>query len=149
MPLWLVYHPVGTFEDDDSKRGLAEDVTKIYTGVGLPAFYVVMNFIKLPSNDIWVGGKKERDRPFIRISVDHIAVHLSGDKAAYRRVATSIDAAIKPHIADKGYDWEFHVDETERALWRVNGIDPPPHKSEMEKTWAKENRAVPFEDAGN
>lgn len=34
MPLWLIFHPDGTFEDDASKEALAADITTIYTGVG-------------------------------------------------------------------------------------------------------------------
>lgn len=147
MPLWLVYHPVGTFSDDASKQALSEDITKIYTNVGLPAFYVIVNFITLPGTSTYIGGRPNTgEHPFIRISVDHIAVTLPNEDAAYHRVVEGIDAALKPHVADKGYDWEFHVDETERRLWRVQGIDPPPFKSEAEKLWVKENRAVPYND---
>lgn len=34
MPLWLVFHPEGTFEDKASKGAFASDVTKIYTDIG-------------------------------------------------------------------------------------------------------------------
>ncbi|KAG9206223.1 hypothetical protein G6514_004946 [Epicoccum nigrum] len=146
MPLWLVFHPEGTFEDKASKEAFASDVTKIYTGVGLPAFYVVVNFIKMPENTAWVGGKAaSKERPFIRLAIEHIAVHQPNEDEAYKRTANRVDAAIKPHIADKGYDWEFHIDETERRLWRINGLYPPPFQSEEEKVWSRENRPVVFE----
>ncbi|OSS54733.1 hypothetical protein B5807_01616 [Epicoccum nigrum] len=146
MPLWLVFHPEGTFEDKASKEAFASDVTKIYTGVGLPAFYVVVNFIKMPENTAWVGGKAaSKERPFIRLAIEHIAVHQPNEDEAYKRTANRVDATIKPHIADKGYDWEFHIDETERRLWRINGLYPPPFQSEEEKVWARENRPVVFE----
>ena len=146
MPLWLVFHPDGTFEDDASKEALSADVTKIYTGVGLPAFYVVVNFIKMPESTVWVGGKKlSKEKPFIRVAIEHIAVTLPNEDEVYQRIANAVDAALKPHVADKGYDWEFHIDETERRLWKINGMFPPPFKSEEEKIWAKENRAVPLQ----
>ncbi|KAF3006017.1 hypothetical protein E8E13_010612 [Curvularia kusanoi] len=145
MPLWLVFHPEGTFEDDASKEALVSDVTEIYTGVGLPAFYVVVNFIKMPENTMWVGGKKvKKERPFIRLAIEHIAVTLPNEDEVYKKTANKVDAAIKPHISDKGYDWEFHIDETERRLWKINGMFPPAFKSEEEKVWARENRAVSF-----
>jgi hypothetical protein len=140
MPLWLVFHPCGTFEDDSAKRALSKDITNIYTGIGLPAFYVVVNFVKLSPGDVWVGGEPKTDKPFIRILVDHIAVRLENEDRVYERSADAIEKALKPHIYDKGYDWEFHVDETERRLWRVNGIIPPPFGSDMEKQWAKDNK---------
>jgi phenylpyruvate tautomerase PptA (4-oxalocrotonate tautomerase family) len=146
MPLWLIFHPPGTFEDTASKRALAEDITKIYTDIGLPPFYVVVNFIKLPVADVWVGGEQS-NKPFVRIAIEHIAFHVEKDNAVYDRTTARIDEALKSHIADKGYDWEFHVDETERRLWKVNGLIPPPYKSKQERIWATENRAVPYDDS--
>ncbi|KAJ4408156.1 hypothetical protein N0V91_003504 [Didymella pomorum] len=146
MPLWLIFHPDGTFEDDASKEALCTDVTKIYTGVGLPAFYVVVNFIKMPGNTMWVGGKK-LTKPFIRVAIEHIAVTLPNEDEVYKNTANKIDATLKPHVLDKGYDCEFHVDETERRLWKIQGMFPPPFKSEGEKTWARENRPAPLENS--
>lgn len=95
---------------------------------------------------MWVGGKKvKKERPFIRLAIEHIAVTLPNEDEVYKKTANKVDAAIKPHISDKGYDWEFHIDETERRLWKINGIFPPAFKSEEEKVWARENRAVSFE----
>jgi hypothetical protein len=151
MPLWLIFHPDGTFEDDASKEALAADITKNYTSVGLPAFYVVTNFIKMPGNTMLVGGKKvdKEEKPFIRIAVEHIAVRLPNEDDVYRETANAVDATLKPHIADKGYNWEFHIDETERRLWKINGLFPPTFGSEEEKTWAGENRAVEFTSAAS
>jgi hypothetical protein len=64
---------------------------------------------------------------------------------SYSGTTTRIDALLKPHIADKGYDWEFHVDETDRRLWKINGMNAPPFRSEAEKVWFRENRAVEWE----
>jgi hypothetical protein len=147
MPLWLVFHPTGTFEDAASKHALTKDITKIYTGIGLPAFYVVVNFMKLPPGDVWVGAERKVEKPFIRIVAEHIAVRLNDEDRIYKQTCDAIENALRPHIADKGYDWEFHVDETERRLWMVNGMIPPPFGSEAEKVWAKENRPVVWEGA--
>ncbi|KAK0726146.1 putative oxalocrotonate tautomerase [Lasiosphaeris hirsuta] len=144
MPLWLVFHPEGTFKTTETKQALAADITTLYTGGGLPAFYVVVNFITLPHTSIFVGGENTSpDKPFIRFMVDHLAVHF--DAPQKLRVINKLDALIKPHVADKGYDWEFHIDETPRDLWKINGIVPPPFQSEAEKLWAKENKAVEWE----
>ncbi|KAH7357494.1 putative oxalocrotonate tautomerase [Pyrenochaeta sp. MPI-SDFR-AT-0127] len=147
MPLWLIFHPEGTFEELASKRDLTQDITKIYTDIGLPSFYVVVNFIKTSAGDTWVGGEHVTKKPFIRLVAEHIAVNMPNNDEAYKRVTTRIDQALKPHIADKGYNWEFHVDETERRLWKVNGMIPPAFGSEEEKLWVKENRAVSFPGA--
>ena len=145
MPLWQIYHPAGTFEDLASKEAFAKDITKMYTEIGLPAFYVVVNFVLVPTGELFVGGKIPTERPFIRLVITHIAVHVPNEDAAYQRTTSRIDNTLKPHVAEKGYDWEYHVDETERRLWKLNGWIPPPWKSEQEQIWVKENLAVPYD----
>jgi hypothetical protein len=66
MPLWIVYHPSTTFQTEEEKGAFSKDVTQIYTSVGLPAFYVVVNFIKLEEGETWVGGEKRTAKPFVR-----------------------------------------------------------------------------------
>ncbi|KAK6003112.1 hypothetical protein QM012_000957 [Aureobasidium pullulans] len=128
MPLWQIYHPPGVFEDADSKAAIAADITKIYTSVGGVT-------------------KAETSKPFIRIVIKHIAIRLENNTERYRRTAGMIDAALKPHIYDKDYDCEFHVEETERRLWKFNGLIPPEHMSEEHMVWVKENRPVPYQGA--
>jgi hypothetical protein len=147
MPLWQIYHPTGTFKDTVSKQALAEDITKMYTGIGLPSFYVVAQFIQMSESDVWVGGQPKIANPFIRVVITQIAVRLPDDDVAYKKNTTTIDNVLKPHIADKGYDWEYHVDETERRLWKINGMIPPLWKSEEERLWCTENKPVPYEGA--
>ncbi|KAJ5776166.1 uncharacterized protein N7511_001177 [Penicillium nucicola] len=147
MPLWQIFHPTGTYEDPASKLAFSEDITKMYTAVGLPAFYVVVQFIPLPKSDVLVGGKVMADKPFVRVVITQIAIRLPNEDASYNRVTATIDKILGPHVAEKGYDWEYHVDETERRLWKINGMIPPPWKSEEEKLWVEENKAVPYEGA--
>jgi hypothetical protein len=146
MPLWVIYHPEGTFEDDASREALAAESVKFYTGIGLPAFYVITNFIKMPNNSMFIGGKPvdKQDKPFIRVSVEHVAVKVPDEDETYKRTANAVDNVLKKHCGDKGYNYEFHIDETERRLWKINGIFPPTFGSEEEKIWVKENRAVDF-----
>ncbi|KAF5606305.1 uncharacterized protein FSUBG_6138 [Fusarium subglutinans] len=145
MPLWLIYHTPDIFRDNESRQALAKDITSVYTNVGLPAFYAIVNFVPMTTGTLWKGGEVP-DKPFVRISIDHIAVRLDATAEAYHRCTESIEKALKPHLADKGYDYEYHVDETERKLWRVNGFIPPPFKSSAEKQWASINRPVSYED---
>ncbi|KAF2844867.1 hypothetical protein T440DRAFT_502842 [Plenodomus tracheiphilus IPT5] len=145
MPLWT--HSDGTCEDDDTTAALTADIIAFYTDrVGLPAFYVNVVFILMAGNNsLWISGKKAiKEKPSVRIVIEHIAVHAQNEDVAYRRTANGIDRVLKPHVADKGYDWEFHVDETERRLWKVQGLHAPPFKSEAEKVWTKLNKAVPW-----
>ncbi|KAH6994639.1 putative oxalocrotonate tautomerase [Fusarium venenatum] len=143
MPLWVIYHTPDIFLDDASKQELAKDITSFYTNVGLPAFYAIVNFIPLPAGSLWKGGEIP-DKPFVRMAVDHIAVRLNNSVEEYNRVTELVEKALKPHIADKGYDYEYHIDETERGLWRIDGFIPPPFNSDAEKEWARLNKAVPY-----
>lgn len=54
---------------------------------------------------------------------------------SYKKTANAVNAALKPHAADKEYEWELHIDETERGLWKINGMFPPEYKSEGERIW--------------
>jgi hypothetical protein len=57
---------------------------------------------------------------------------------------------LKPSIADKGWDWEYSIEETRRDLWKVNGLVPPMPNSKAEKEWVEMNVPKPFklEDGG-
>ncbi|KAL5358814.1 putative oxalocrotonate tautomerase [Aspergillus floccosus] len=147
MPLWLIFHPPSIFDDLATKQALTKDITKIYTSINLPPFYVVVNFIKLSTEDVWVGGEMRTKKPFVRIVADHIAVRMEDEDHTYKHCCDAFDRALKPHIADKGYDWEFHIDETERRLWRVNGMIPPPFGSDEEKLWAEKNKPMVWDGA--
>ncbi|OOQ90314.1 hypothetical protein PEBR_06307 [Penicillium brasilianum] len=149
MPLWQIYHPPGTFEDNASKQAFVKDITEMYTSNGLPAFYVVVHFYKMDNSDVYLGGKPvtENEKPFVRVVITHIAVHLPDSDAVYLRTGSRLDKIVKPHILDKGYDLEYHVEETERRLWKINGLIPPPWKSAEEQLWVETNKPVPYEGA--
>jgi hypothetical protein len=72
-------------------------------------------------------------------------MHARPSDEARNRFLGKVDAAIKPFIADKGYDWEYSVEETRRDLWKINGMVPPMPNSKAEKVWAEGNRPVGFE----
>lgn len=79
MPLWRIFHPSNTFTTTAERDALSGDITKLYTAVGLPAFYVVVIFNTLPAEKIYVGGvpnDKAGERPFIRIVFENIARRL-------------------------------------------------------------------------
>jgi phenylpyruvate tautomerase PptA (4-oxalocrotonate tautomerase family) len=138
MPLWKIYHPVGAFTVEDKEK-LAERITNLYAR--LPKFYVGVIFQEVPLHSFFIGGKPVDN--FVRIWVDHIARTLPSAEAKEHWIKIS-DEAIAPFIKDRGYDWEFHIDETPFDLWSIQGLRPPPANSEHEKRWVAENKPTPY-----
>ena len=142
MPLWNVYHPVGAYTEQE-KREFADRVASNYQARGLPRFYVVVLFHGVDRGSFYVGGESAGD--VVRIAIDHLARHLP-DPVQREASRQRINDVIQPFATSKGLRWEFHIDETPRDLWMINGLVPPPSGSDAEKLWAKENRAIPYAD---
>jgi phenylpyruvate tautomerase PptA (4-oxalocrotonate tautomerase family) len=138
MPLWKLYHPVNAYTLED-KQQLAERITALYKG--LPKFYVGIVFQEIPTDSFFIGAKPVDN--FVRIWVDHIARTLPTPEAKARFIKVS-DEAIAPFVKDRGYDWEFHIDETPFDLWSIQGLRPPSANSDAEKKWVLENRPTPY-----
>ncbi|MCJ1464850.1 hypothetical protein MMC07_003465 [Pseudocyphellaria aurata] len=150
MPLWRIFSHSSTF-NTAQKQALAQSITQFYTrgGSGLPAFYVDIVFIPVERDSFYVGGKQTTN--MVRIAIEHIAIHQpkqEDDTQGVRaRMLVTIDELLAPHIAARGnLDWEYHVLETPRDLWKIQGIAPPPFRSSEEKVWARENKATPWEN---
>ena len=102
MPMHRIYTTPGLYSPSE-KKALAEVITKIYQGFGLPAFYVLVFFIDLPKDSFYVGG--ETNEKFARFNVQHIARALP-DKASKLSFMETYENGLKPFTADKGLDWE-------------------------------------------
>lgn len=140
MPLWHVYHPPGTYTPQQ-KQQLADDITGLYTRVGLPKFYVVTLFHEIDGTSFYIGG--EPTTKAVRIVVEHIARH-TDDPVRRERTSEALARMLAPHTTERGLYCEFHIDETPRDLWMTDGIAPPPSDSEAEKLWVRENRPIPY-----
>ncbi|TFU02923.1 4-oxalocrotonate tautomerase [Polymorphobacter arshaanensis] len=138
MPLWKIYHPVDAFTADD-KQAIARALTAVYGRV-MPKFYVGVVFQAVEADNFYIGG--EPHPRFVRIWVDHIARSFASDDRK-TRFFEHINTVLAPWIADRGYDWEMHVDETPFELWTIQGYFPPREGTEDEKRWMAENRASP------
>ena len=137
MPLWNVYHPIGAYTRED-KHTFAKRITDIYSS--LPKFYVDVVFQEVPQDSFYVGGEPAPN--FVRIHMDHIARQLTSE-AAKTKFLARVENAIAPFVKDRGFDWEFHIDETPFDLWIVQGIRPPRAATEDERRWISENRPSP------
>jgi phenylpyruvate tautomerase PptA (4-oxalocrotonate tautomerase family) len=140
MPLWHVYHPADTYSAAQ-KQQFASDITDFYARVGLPKFYVVTLFHEVDEASFLIGGRPSKAA--VRVVIEHIARH-SNDPAIRRQTGDALTRLLAPHTTDRGLYYEFHIDETPRDLWMINGLWPPPSPSETEQLWARENRPVPY-----
>jgi phenylpyruvate tautomerase PptA (4-oxalocrotonate tautomerase family) len=140
MPLWKIYHPVGAYTSEDKKQ-FSEAITSIYEAVPIPKFYVVVVFEEVAADNFFVGG--DSHDKFVRINIDQMARTLPGSVLRQWWVH-HLDEVIKPWIADRGYDWEFTIDEAPADLWSLQGHIPPPFESHAEKRWVAENKASPY-----
>lgn len=157
MPLWQLFVPEDAYTSEE-KRDLAERITNIYSsaaaeenfGFALPRFYTSVVFHDFKSDSFFVGGEP-RDK-FIQIEVVHIArrqdevadligVSVEELMASYFRM---VNEALKPYIADRGYECEFHIEDAPFETWKIDGLTPPPPDSEEERRWARDNRSSPF-----
>ncbi|KAK5681336.1 hypothetical protein LTR17_027499 [Elasticomyces elasticus] len=146
MPQWNVYHSEGVFKTAEEKKALVHDVNNYYHVYGkLPAFYVVVNFLPMPAGTMFRGydDVADLDKPFVRLSISHMAAHRSDGMGA-ERFRRGIDGAIKKSIVEKGYYYEYSVVEEPREMWKIDGLMPPPYGSEIFMKWNKENKVSDY-----
>ncbi|TDE33537.1 4-oxalocrotonate tautomerase [Nonomuraea mesophila] len=141
MPLWHVHHPAGAYTERQ-KRAFAEEATDFYARFGLPRFYVVTLFHEIPRSSFFVGGRPADDT--VRVVIEHIARHAE-DPGLRERMSEALGRLIARHTLDLGLHCEYHIDETPRDLWMIDGLRPPPTDSDAEALWARENRPVPYD----
>lgn len=139
MPLWTIYHPEEAFSEAD-KAELAEKITDIYAPF-MPRFYVGIVFQPVRAGNLYVGGRPALK--YIRFVLEHIAREFP-DPSASRRFIDRVNHVIAPYVADRGYEWELHIDETPFDYWSINGHYPPREGTEDEKRWKAENRTSPL-----
>ncbi len=138
MPLWTVYHPRDAFSDQD-KAKLASEITDLYAPY-MPRFFVGIVFKAVGENELFVGGQPTGR--FVRFVLEHIAREFPNREAS-RRFIDRINKLIAPYVADRGLDWEIHIDETPFDLWSINGFYPPREGTADEARWMAENRPSP------
>ncbi|KAL1638563.1 hypothetical protein SLS58_008776 [Diplodia intermedia] len=138
MPLWLFTHSTGTFSNEE-KEGLAKEITRLYTKIGLPAFYVNTQFFERGPYNIFRGGKSPGK--FTTITIYHVARYFQNE-AERDLFLEKVDLILNPVLKPKGMDWEYFIQEAPREYWKINGIIPPPTGSELEKKWLAANRPV-------
>ena len=85
-------------------------------------------------------------QPFIRLEGTHIAITIpSSAKERFTDFTRRLDEALWPHIGAKGFGWEYHVLQTERSMWKISGVRPPPWGSKEEGWWRDEGRVVEWD----
>jgi Putative oxalocrotonate tautomerase enzyme len=120
-------------------------LTRRYVEHGnMPKFYVNVLFHEIAAENVLIGGEPRSN--FVRLVATHIARRLSTPESRSRWMQIC-EETIAPFVKDRGYDWEMHIDETPLELWRVQGLVPPPERSEAEKLWLAKSEPVPYVEA--
>ena len=141
MPLWKIQHSPNLFSLSE-KETISKAATSLYKSIGLPAFYVQVVFSEVPPESLFVGG--DAHTKYANIEVHHIARSVRG--AENKKVfLDNVDAIFTRLFEKKGMSWEYFVSESERDMWKINGIYPPDAGSALEKKWAELNRPVKAE----
>lgn len=107
MPMHRIYTTPGLYLPKE-KQELAKAITKIYTSNGLPAFYVLVLFIDLPTDSFYVGGEQTSARGVARFNVQHLARQFP-DKKTKLGFMKMYEDALKPFTVDKKLNWEVSI----------------------------------------
>ncbi|TQC42230.1 hypothetical protein EEB14_50090 [Rhodococcus sp. WS4] len=157
MPLWQLFTPKNAYTKEE-KADLAKKISDIYSGptskgnlgFELPRFYTTVVFHEIEADSFFVGGQSH-DK-FIQIEVVHIARTNEGAAALMgvsveqilENYFNSVSEVLKPYIADRGYEVEFHVETAPFETWKIDGMTPPPPESPAERRWFEQNRSSSY-----
>ncbi|KAF0317092.1 hypothetical protein GQ607_015679 [Colletotrichum asianum] len=112
IPKWIFNCAAGTFTADDKKQ-IADGMTKIYTSVGLPAFYCHTHFIELAPENTYAGGQRQTN--FTTVSIYHIARGFDNPEIEFF-FFKALDDVLRPVLEPKGIEWESGIYEARREL---------------------------------
>jgi hypothetical protein len=131
MPLWDIHCSSELFSTEE-KQTLAQQITKIYSSSGIPAFFVRVRFTCDPPDTVFTGG--EKDAKFVHGNASHwhlVPCLVSGTSADLypllrtvqiwhlarnftnsdhkNRFLKAVDVILNPFMESKGADWEYTV----------------------------------------
>ena len=157
MPLWQLFTPENAYTREE-KAEMAERIVDLYSsdfsqenfGFVLPKFYTSVIFHEIKADSFYVGGEPRNQ--FVQIEVVHIArtVETAAAKTGLSPLETlqryfeKMDEVLKPYIADRGYEVEFHAEPAPFETWRIDVMVPPEQWSPDEERWAKDNHSSPY-----
>lgn len=132
-------HPANAYTPEE-KADLAEKITNIYSskfsrenfGFELPLYHTSVISHEHKADSFFNGGKP-RDQ-FVQIEVVHVArnnEHVAEQlgisvERVLERYFDKLNELLKPYIADRGYEVEFHVETAPFETWQIDGMTPPP-----------------------
>ncbi|MGQ0464368.1 MAG: tautomerase family protein [Sporichthyaceae bacterium] len=152
MPAWQIFIPENALSSED-KLEIGKRATAIYSenfDLNMPRFYTTVYFHEHKPGAFVIGGETREN--YAQVSILHIArsheqvaeylgIGLQDLNEAFMKMAHEV---LDPFIADRGYELELFVQQSDRELWRIDGMSPPPPWSDAERQWAKDNHSSPF-----
>jgi phenylpyruvate tautomerase PptA (4-oxalocrotonate tautomerase family) len=140
MPRWTVHSLEGAITREQ-KDSIAEQVTNLYTKMGIPAFWVNVFFHTHTLGGFYSGGKAQHNSVFFHI--DHAARKWASEEERQMFLG-SIDQIMRPVLGGCS-KWEFNVYWHNSDNWRINGMIPPMDRPEILKQWMETDDAIPYE----
>jgi len=104
-------------------------ITKLYTELGIPAFWVnvFFNEFSAEGGGYYSGGKSPHNS--ISFHIDHAARRFESEEQRGSFIA-AVDDIVRPILGEKSFKWEF-IYEHPADNWRINGMVPPVHNPEV------------------
>ena len=141
MPRWNFQIIKGTLTRAEKDR-IATQVTKLYTDLGFPAFFINVFFSENDEGQFYSGGKTPAKAAWFGIT--HAARGFL-DEEERLKFHAGIDEIVRPVFEPKGIKWEYNIYIYPGDNWRIDGMIPPIDRPDVLKQWVDEDRAVPYE----
>ena len=143
MPRWNIFTTSDLLSKQE-KRTIADQVTKIYTSIGFPCFWVNVIFEELPVDNFYNGGETPSQSVFFYIS--HAAKGFDSEEERLN-FHKGVDEIVRPILEPKGLHWEYNIHGYPPDNWRISGMEPPLPNGENKqafKLWQERNEAIPY-----
>lgn len=137
MPVWSFKYSRDALSESD-KVDLAKDITQLYINVGLPAFYVNVQFFEMGPTEMFVGGETRPNS--VSLSIAHVARTFESEAIRFEFLK-KIDLILE-RLIKKDLDLEYFIVDSLRQQWKIHGMYPPSTGSDEEKEWVRLNRPV-------
>ncbi|KAI1385717.1 putative oxalocrotonate tautomerase [Hypoxylon trugodes] len=139
MPRWTFDITLGLLTADE-KKTLATSITKIYTDLGFPQFWVNVFFHETKPENFYTGLESGNHAFFV---INHAAKTFESEEQRLW-FHDLVASTVKPIFDPKDIHWEYNIYQHPADNWRVQGMIPPVHNPDALKQWVEQNKTIPY-----